>query len=133
MGSLQRTIDLYDIEIDAFRAYKDRLIDYLERFIKDLIGIGGEIATLLGEIEPARVDYLLTIVARRAAEDAAPGGGDPGSEERTLARPHSSRSSRAGASAGRGSGGGSCPRPSIRASRSCCGTARVKRSRISSP
>jgi uncharacterized protein (TIGR02677 family) len=81
MGSLQRTIDLYDVEFDAFRAYKDRLIDYLERFIKDLIGIGGEIATLLGEIEPARVDHLLTIVARRAAEDAAPGGGDPDSED----------------------------------------------------
>jgi len=47
-AALQRTIDLYDVEIDAFRAYKDRLIDYLERFIKDLTGIGGEIAELLG-------------------------------------------------------------------------------------
>jgi uncharacterized protein (TIGR02677 family) len=75
MGSLQRTIDLYELDIDAFRAYKDRLIDYLERFIKDLTGIGGEIAELLGELEPAAVDRLLTLVAHRDAEDAAPGPG----------------------------------------------------------
>ncbi|MFF7749727.1 DUF2397 family protein [Streptomyces sp. NPDC007971] len=35
MGSLQRTIDLHDIEVEAFLAYKDRLIQYLERFIQD--------------------------------------------------------------------------------------------------
>jgi uncharacterized protein (TIGR02677 family) len=75
MGSLQRTIDLYELDIDAFRAYKDRLIDYLERFIKDLTGIGGEIAELLGDLEPAAVEGLLTLVAHRDAEDAAPGPG----------------------------------------------------------
>src|SRR3954451_6903359 len=37
MASMQRTIDLQDAEVEAFRAYKDRLIDYLERFIKDLV------------------------------------------------------------------------------------------------
>lgn len=39
-GSLQRWIDLHDVDIDAFRAYKDQLIDYLERFIKDLVTTG---------------------------------------------------------------------------------------------
>jgi uncharacterized protein (TIGR02677 family) len=78
MGSLQRTIDLYELDTDAFRAYKDRLIEYLERFIKDLTGIGGEIAELLGRLDPAGVERLLTLVARRVAEDAAPG---PGAEE----------------------------------------------------
>jgi uncharacterized protein (TIGR02677 family) len=73
MGSLQRTIDLYDVEIDAFRAYKDRLIDYLERFIKDLVGVGSEIAGLLNELDPHDVEAVLTMVARRDAEDAAPG------------------------------------------------------------
>ena len=29
MGSLQRTIDLHDVDVEAFLAYKDRLIDYL--------------------------------------------------------------------------------------------------------
>jgi uncharacterized protein (TIGR02677 family) len=76
MGSLQRTIDLYDADVDAFCAYKDHLVDYLERFIKDLVTVGGEISGLLGELEDADVSRLLGIAARRDAEDAAPGGGD---------------------------------------------------------
>jgi uncharacterized protein (TIGR02677 family) len=73
MGSLQRTIDLYELEVEAFLAYKDRLIDYLERFIKDLTGTGAEIAELLGQLSDADVEQLLTLVARRDSEDAAPG------------------------------------------------------------
>ncbi|WP_329069552.1 TIGR02677 family protein [Amycolatopsis sp. NBC_01480] len=73
MGSLQRTIDLHDADADAFRAYKDRLIDYLERFIRDLVGTGGKIATLIDEIELLGVGPLLDITAWREAEDAAPG------------------------------------------------------------
>jgi hypothetical protein len=38
MGSLQRTIHLYELNAEAFRAHKDRLIEYLERFIRDLTG-----------------------------------------------------------------------------------------------
>lgn len=97
MGSLQRTIDLHDADIDAFLAYKDRLIAYLERFIGDLITRGGEIASLLielngdgGEASPAR--GLLRIAAHREATDAAPGR-EPGAadgfdaeEERALER-----------------------------------------------
>lgn len=75
MGSLQRTIDLYELDTEAFRAYKDRLIEYLERFIKDLTGVGGEIAELLDQLDPAGIDRLLGLVARRDAEDAAPGPG----------------------------------------------------------
>jgi uncharacterized protein (TIGR02677 family) len=88
MGSLQRTIDLYDTDVDAFRAYKDHLVNYLERFIKDLVTVGGEISGLLGELEDAEVSRLLSIVARRDAEDAAPGGGDrelDGKDPRELA------------------------------------------------
>ena len=35
MGSLQRTIDLYELDDDAFRAYKDKLIEDLERFTRE--------------------------------------------------------------------------------------------------
>jgi uncharacterized protein (TIGR02677 family) len=73
MGSLQRTIDLYEANVDAFRTYKIQLIDYLERFIKDLVTIGGEISGLLGELEGADMSRLLSITADRDAEDAAPG------------------------------------------------------------
>ncbi|EST30748.1 TIGR02677 family protein [Streptomyces niveus] len=73
MGSLQRTIDLHDIEVEAFLTYKDRLIQYLERFIQDLITLGGRIALLIGELEAqGRVGPLLGLAAAREAADAAP-------------------------------------------------------------
>ncbi len=81
MGSLQRAIDLHDADADTFRAYKDRLIDYLERFIKDLVSTGAEIAELVDSLERARVSRLLEIAARREAEDAAPGAADNGADE----------------------------------------------------
>ncbi len=75
MGSLRRAIELHDADVDAFRAYKDQLVDYLERFIKDLVTVGAEISGLLADFEDGEVTRLLSIVARRDAEDAAPGGG----------------------------------------------------------
>jgi len=72
MGSLQRTIDLYDADVETFRAYKDRLVEYLERFIKDLVTVGGEIAGLLEQLSDEDVTRLLRLVVRRAAEDLAP-------------------------------------------------------------
>lgn len=73
MGSLQRTIDLHDVEEDVFLAYKDRLIQYLERFIQDLITLGGRIARLILELEEdGRAELLLRAAARREAVDASP-------------------------------------------------------------
>ncbi|QNP74810.1 TIGR02677 family protein [Streptomyces roseirectus] len=77
MGSLQRTIDLHDVDIEVFLAYKDRLIQYLERFIQDLITLGGRIAALIGELEDDdRVGALLRLAAAREAADAAPDEAD---------------------------------------------------------
>jgi len=73
MGSLRRTIELHDADLDAFRAYKDQLVNYLERFIADLLTVGADISGLLLGFEDAEVVRLLGIVARRDAEDAAPG------------------------------------------------------------
>lgn len=73
MGSLQRTLDLQEADAEAFRAYKDRLIDYLERFIKDLVSTGGEIAALVADLDRAGAAGLLELAAWREAEDAAPG------------------------------------------------------------
>jgi uncharacterized protein (TIGR02677 family) len=81
MGSLQRTIDLHDADVDAFRAYKDRLIDYLERFIKDLVSTGSEIAGLIADVERADVSRLLDLAARREAQDAAPGVSTDGTDD----------------------------------------------------
>ncbi|MQA77383.1 MAG: TIGR02677 family protein [Streptosporangiales bacterium] len=84
MGSLQRTIDLHDADIDAFHAYKDRLIDYLERFIKDLVTTGSEIATLVAALEERGVAWLLDIAAGRESEDAAPGAGEDAADAKQV-------------------------------------------------
>lgn len=73
MGSLQRTIDLHDVEEEAFLAYKDQLIQYLERFIQDLITLGGRIARLILELEDdGRIQPLLRAAAAREAADSTP-------------------------------------------------------------
>jgi uncharacterized protein (TIGR02677 family) len=82
MGSLQRSIDLHDADADAFRAYKDRLIDYLQRFITDLVATGAEIAGLIARVEETGVGALLDMAARREASDAAPGAGPEGDDPR---------------------------------------------------
>jgi uncharacterized protein (TIGR02677 family) len=80
MGSLQRTIDLTDTDEEIFLAYKARLIDYLESFIRDLAVRGPQIANLLMDIDPARLDAALESLAERDAASAAPDPGDPGAQ-----------------------------------------------------
>ncbi|MFD9240617.1 TIGR02677 family protein [Streptomyces sp. NPDC059556] len=73
MGSLQRTIDLHDVGEEVFLAYKDQLIQYLERFIQDLITLGGRIARLILELEEGgSIEALLWAAAAREAADATP-------------------------------------------------------------
>ncbi|MFI5982625.1 TIGR02677 family protein [Streptomyces sp. NPDC051555] len=73
MGSLQRTIDLHDVGEEVFLAYKDQLIQYLERFIQDLITLGGRIARLIRELEEGgSIEALLRAAAAREAADATP-------------------------------------------------------------
>ena len=64
MGSLQRTIDLQEIDEEAFLAYKDRLISYLERFVSELVVKAFDIVRALlrkssTSSGPGRVDGLL--------------------------------------------------------------------------
>ncbi|MFJ9519490.1 TIGR02677 family protein [Kitasatospora sp. NPDC101801] len=75
MSSLQRTVDLHDADVEVFLAYKQRLIEYLERFIEDLVTRGAEIAVLLeslGAPHDGPVGALLRSAAAREASDAAP-------------------------------------------------------------
>jgi uncharacterized protein (TIGR02677 family) len=76
MGSLQRTIEATEIDEEAFLAYKDRLISYLERFVSELVVKAYDIESLLRELGaagPGRVDQLLSLAAQREAADVAPG------------------------------------------------------------
>ncbi|WP_299166905.1 TIGR02677 family protein [uncultured Arthrobacter sp.] len=72
MGSMQRTIDLHDADVEAFLAYKEELIAYLERFIHDLLTRGALIVELLGSIPEEGVRFLADTAAEREAIDAAP-------------------------------------------------------------
>lgn len=76
MSALRRAIDFSDGDVDGFLAYKERLIDYINRFIADLANSGAQIAVLLGDLEAAGHERLLELAARREAADAVPDGPD---------------------------------------------------------
>ncbi|MFF0573658.1 TIGR02677 family protein [Streptosporangium saharense] len=76
MASLRRAIDFSDGDVEGFIAYKDRLIDYINRFIADLANFGARIALLLTELETHGHTRLLRLAARREAADAVPDGAD---------------------------------------------------------
>ncbi|WP_327066924.1 TIGR02677 family protein [Kitasatospora sp. NBC_01302] len=80
MASLRRTVDFQDGDEEAFIAYKDRLVEYIERFIADLANRGAQIADLIDRLEVAGVGRLLLAAARREAVDAVPLG-DEGADE----------------------------------------------------
>ncbi len=77
MASLQRTIDLHDSDVEAFLAYKEQLVAYVERFVGELVTVSAAIATALDELEVAGVDRLLVVAAEAEAVDASPDETDP--------------------------------------------------------
>jgi len=77
MAALRRAIDFSDGDVDGFLAYKERLIDYINKFIADLANSGAQIAVLLNDLEAGH-DRLLELAARREAADAVPEGADAG-------------------------------------------------------
>ncbi len=70
MSSLQRTIDLHGLPVDALVAYKQALIDYLERFIGELVLATAEITERLETLEVGGAKRLLTAAATRELADA---------------------------------------------------------------
>lgn len=70
IGSLQRTIDLHELAEAEFLEYKNTLIDYLERFIGELVLATADITDVLDRLDTAGVDRLLAAAARREASDA---------------------------------------------------------------
>jgi uncharacterized protein (TIGR02677 family) len=73
MVGIGRGIELQQAEAQTVMAYKRRLIDYLERFIGDLVGRSGAIGLSIEALSP-RIDALLWQAAQREARDSAPGG-----------------------------------------------------------
>ena len=75
MAGIGRSIELQQAEASAVVAYKKRLIDYLERFIGDLVARSGAIAQHIVALSP-HIEPMLWQTAQREARDAAPGDAD---------------------------------------------------------
>lgn len=72
MADVARSIEFQQAEATAVATYKRRLIDYLERFMGDLVRRSDTIARHILALAPG-IDTLLRQVAEREARDAAPG------------------------------------------------------------
>jgi uncharacterized protein (TIGR02677 family) len=72
MAGVARSIELQQAEAVVVASYKRRLIDYLERFIGDLVRRSDSIARLIVALEP-HFETMLWLVAEREPRDAAPG------------------------------------------------------------
>jgi uncharacterized protein (TIGR02677 family) len=82
VASLQRTVDLHRVDLEVLLAYKDGLLDYLERFIGELVVAQAHIAALLRDLEGGPVERLLDTAVDRELADAL----DPSDEARRTAR-----------------------------------------------
>jgi uncharacterized protein (TIGR02677 family) len=83
MASVARSIELQQADAGAVASYKRRLIDYLERFMGDLVRRSDTIAGLILALEP-NIDAMLQQAAAREARDAAPGD----TQDRTDSQTH---------------------------------------------
>jgi len=70
IGSIQRVIDLQGADINTFLQYKETLLDYLERFIRELIVKGAQISVILLSIQTGPLEAALTAAAERDLLDA---------------------------------------------------------------
>lgn len=71
MAGIGRSIELQQAQAEAVATYKKRLIDYLERFIGDLVGRSSSIAQYILDLSP-HIEPLLLQASQREARDAAP-------------------------------------------------------------
>ena len=84
MAGVGRTIELQQADVQAVIAFKQRLIDYLQRFVGDLVARSGVIAARITELD-AVIEPLLKITAGRERRDSAPGTYDAAAYEARLA------------------------------------------------
>lgn len=70
MRSLQSTVELHDIELDAFLAYKDALIEHLDRFLGELVLSTARIAAALQELAALDLERAFRLLAERDLADA---------------------------------------------------------------
>ncbi|WP_198022059.1 TIGR02677 family protein [Algiphilus aromaticivorans] len=71
MSDMSRATALQQGDLAAVMRYKSRLVEYLERFIGDLVSRTGRIAEQLQRLN-TDIERLLTLAAQREARDSAP-------------------------------------------------------------
>ena len=71
MAGVARSLELQQAEVNAVLTYKTRLINYLDRFLGDLVRRSDTIASMLVRIAP-HINTALQLVSEREARDAAP-------------------------------------------------------------
>ncbi len=69
LGGLRRGVDLHAGDEEAFLFYKEKLIDYLERFLQELVVATVSITRGIERVQHHGVDRLLEAVARREVVD----------------------------------------------------------------
>lgn len=81
MAGVARSLELQQAQAHTIVAYKRRLIDYLDRFLGDLVRRSDSIAQLIAQLSP-RLDSVFMQIAEREARDAAPGDVQDQTDER---------------------------------------------------
>lgn len=74
LRSLENPVGLLSLEFRVFLEYKDRLVDYLERFVKELLNETYEISLQLLAFDPAGVERLLSAIVNRELADSLNAG-----------------------------------------------------------
>ena len=69
MRGLQSTLELHGIGVEAFLAYKEKLIDYLEKFVGELVVATSRISEALLLLESCGIDLAFAAAARRDLTD----------------------------------------------------------------
>lgn len=70
MRGLQSTVQLHGISVEAFLAYKEKLIEYLEKFIGELVVSTNRIADALQQLEACGIELAFAAAARRELVDS---------------------------------------------------------------
>lgn len=81
MAGVARSLELQQAQAHTIIAYKRRLIDYLDRFLGDLVRRSDSIAQLIALLSP-RMDAVFLQIAEREARDTAPGDLQDQTDER---------------------------------------------------
>lgn len=67
--NLQATVELRGTSVDAFLAFKERLVHYLERFLNQVVTVAAEADELIDSVDTMTVDAMLDSIARHRTID----------------------------------------------------------------